>query len=77
MANKPMSMFGAEAAKRQKEQETLEASLTNKPEKSTNRKERMNIVLPSDCKKRLMDYARRKSLSASVVIQMLINDYLD
>lgn len=77
MANKPQSMFGAAAAKRQKEQESLEASLLNKPEKTSNRKERMNIVLPSECKKRLMDYARRKSLSASVVIQMLINEHLD
>lgn len=76
MANKkPTSMFSAEAIERHQEQEALTNKLTApvgsiKPE----RKVRMNITLASEYKDRLNAAASKKGLSASVLIQMWIDE---
>lgn len=76
MANKPTSIFSIDAAKREEEQTNLEAQLTNKIGRTSSRKVRMNIVLPAESKRKLEAAAAERGLSASVLIQLLINDNL-
>lgn len=69
---KKENMFSTEAVKRQKEQEQMEKKLTNTNDST--RKVPMNITLPADYKNRLQEYAKAKHLSASVLIQMWIDE---
>lgn len=73
---KTTSMFSAEAAKRHEDQENIKAhlGLAAEPVKSK-RKVRMNITLPQDYKDRLTAAASEKHLSASVLIQMWIDEH--
>ncbi len=77
MAKRPnaFNTFMHDAEKRQEEQQQIEAQLTGSETKGSTRKERMNITLPSSYKKRLIAAAREKSLSASVLIQMWIDEH--
>lgn len=81
MATKKPSMFGAEAAKRQLEQEALEAKLTNKTpaaqEADDNKIIRMNISITESYRQRLMAYAKKKCLPASAIIRMWIDEHCD
>ncbi len=75
MANKkPTSMFSADAAQRHQEQEALKAKLTAPESSKPERKVRMNITLASDYKDRLIAAASKKGLSASVLIQIWIDE---
>lgn len=79
MAKKP-SMFGAEAAKRQKEQEALESKLTGKPaaqEDNDDQIIRMNISLTKGYHKKLLAYAKKRCLPASAIIRMWIDEHCD
>lgn len=93
MANRASSMFGAEAAKRQIEQEALEAQLKNEPapasqESSENNSPaaqvndddkiiRMNISITKGYHKKLMAYSKKKCLPASALIRMWIDEHCD
>lgn len=74
MASKKASMFSTEAANRHQEQEALTNKLTAPESIKPERKVRMNITLPSDYKDRLNAAASEKHLSASVLIQMWIDE---
>ena len=76
MAKKPQSIFSLDAAKRHEEQTALASELTGAPKPPT-RKVPMNITLPQDHKNRLMQTAKAKGLSASVIIQMWIDEHCD
>lgn len=85
MTNKKENMFASAAAKRKEEQQALEAELKNTTVSVTNdnsnsvitssRKVPMNITLPPEYKEKLMEYSKRKHLSSSVVIQIMIDKY--
>lgn len=80
MATKKTSMFGAEAAKRQIEQESLEAKLTGKPaaqEDNDDQIIRMNISLTKGYHKKLLAYAKKRCLPASAIIRMWIDEHCD
>ncbi len=70
---KKQSMFSIDAAARAQEQTTIESSL--KGMKKSNRKVAMNISLSQDYKDRLIAYASSKGLSASVIVQMWIDEH--
>ena len=67
------SIFSVEAAKRQVEQESLQkkVGLTVEDKK----KVPMNITLFPEHKYKLKEYAKKKHLSASIVIQMWIEEF--
>ena len=67
-------MFSTEALKRHQEQETIKATIGLSGAKKP-RKVPMNITLPSDYKDRLTAAAKEKHLSASVLIQMWIDEH--
>lgn len=73
MTKKPQSMFSVDAAKRHQEQTALASELTGAPKPT--RKVPMNITLPLDYKNRLVETAKAKGLSASVIIQMWIDEH--
>ena len=73
MTKKPQSMFSVDAAKRHQEQEALSSPLTGTPKPT--RKVPMNITLPLEYKNRLVETAKAKGLSASVIIQMWIDEH--
>lgn len=73
MATKP-NMFSLDAAKRHQEQTALTNELTGAPKPPT-RKVPMNITLPLDHKNKLVAAAKAKGLSASVIIQMWIDEH--
>lgn len=77
MAKRPnaFNTFMQDAEKRQEEQQQIEAQLTGSDTMKSNRKERMNITLPSSYKKRLISAAEEKALSCSVLIQMWIDEH--
>lgn len=78
--SKKQSMFGAEAAKRQLEQQSIEAKLTGKPadkEKDPNEIIRVNISLSNAYKDRLQAYAKKKCMSVSVLIRTWIDEHCD
>ena len=80
MATKPTSMFGAEAAKRQIEQEALEAKLKHEPaalEDNDDQIIRMNISITKGYHKKLMAYSKKKCLPASALIRMWIDEHCD
>lgn len=71
------SIFSVEAVKRQQEQADLQKKVgLNVEEKvDSHRKVPMNITLPSEYKAKLQEYAKKKHLSSSVIIQMWIDKY--
>lgn len=89
---KPKSIFDLDAEKRQEAQELLKeqinAKVNNEPappaapeeakrsRRTSSRKVRMNIVLPSETKEKLEAAAFEKGLSASVLLQLLIDEHL-
>ncbi len=73
MTKKPQSMFSVDAAKRHQEQTALASQLTGAPKPT--RKVPMNITLPLEYKNRLVETAKAKGLSASVIIQMWIDEH--
>lgn len=75
MTKKPQSMFSLDAAKRHQEQTALASELTGAPKPT--RKVPMNITLPLEYKNRLVETAKTKGLSASVIIQMWIDEHCD
>lgn len=73
MSKKPQSIFSVDAVKRHQEQEALSSQLTGAPKPT--RKVPMNITLPLEYKNRLVETAKSKGLSASVIIQMWIDEH--
>lgn len=70
------SIFSVDAVKRQKEQEKIEKKLSKShTEDVSSRKVPMNITLPVEYKEKLQSYAKEKHLSASVLIQMWIDEH--
>lgn len=74
--SKKQSMFSTEAANRHQEQTALANQLTGAPKPPT-RKVPMNITLPLEHKNKLQAAAKAKGLSASVIIQMWIDEHCD
>ena len=66
-------MFSVDAAKRHQEQTALTSKLTGAP--TPTRKVPMNITLPLEHKNKLVAAAKAKGLSASVIIQMWIDEH--
>ena len=84
MANRPntFNTFKQEAEKRQEQQQQIEAQLTGSEESKaeeikSKKRVRMNITLPPEHKKRLETAARKKSVSASYLIQSWIEDHCE
>ena len=73
MSTKKPNMFTAAAASRHQEQTNLVSQLKGAPKPT--RKVPMNITLPLEHKNRLMQTAKAKGLSASVIIQMWIDEH--
>lgn len=71
MNQKKQNIFSIDVASRHNEQESFEKSLTGK----STRKVPMNITLPIEYKNRLVAMARAKGLSASVMIQIWIDEH--
>ena len=70
------SIFSVDAVKRQKEQEQMEKKLSKtNTEEVSGRKVPMNITLPVEYKEKLQAYAKDKHLSASILIQMWIDEH--
>jgi len=70
---KNQNIFSIEAENRQLEQETIQDKIGLNI--SSRNKVSMNITLPPELKLKLKDYARKKHLSASIVIQMWIEEF--
>lgn len=70
---KNQNIFSIEAENRQLEQETIQDKIGLRV--SSRNKVPMNITLPPELKLKLKDYARKKHLSASIVIQMWIEEF--
>ena len=69
-------MFSVASAERKREQERIEKTLSeNKNHQSAARKVSMNITLSADHKEKIQRYAKEKHLSASVLIQMWIDEH--
>ena len=68
------NMFALDAKKRHESQESIKSEL-GLQEKVSKRKVKMNITLPSESKEKLMATAKDKHLSASVLIQMWIDEH--
>lgn len=71
---KKKNFFIDDAKKRHESQEETQADL-GLVEKKSKRKVKLNITLPAEYKERLMDSAKEKHLSASVLIQMWIDEH--
>ncbi len=70
------NIFSVDAVLRQKEQEKMEQKLSKShTEPVSDRKVPMNITLPVEYKEKLQSYAKEKHLSASVLIQMWIDEH--
>ena len=71
------SIFSVEAIKRQQEQADIQKKVgLNAEEKIiSTRKVPMNITLPLEYKYKLQEYAKKKHLSASILIQMWIDEF--
>ena len=78
MANIPnaFNTFKQEAEKRQEQQQQIEAKLIGEDQEPSGRV-RMNITLPVENKNRLQAAARKKSVSASYLIQSWIEEHCD
>ena len=71
---KRKSCFDIDAEARQKEQQTIENKIMGKMEPIRNRKVPMNITLPLEYKEKLQAYAKERNISASILIQMWIDE---
>lgn len=69
----PQSMFSLEALEREKEQQSIEAQIGIRD--LSNRKVRMNINLPADYKEKLIKEAKKRHVSASVLIELWIDEH--
>ena len=67
------NIFSVEAENRQIEQEAIEDKIGLNV--STRHKVPMNITLAPELKNKLKEYAQKKHLSASVIIQMWIEKF--
>ena len=67
------SIFSVEAVKREQEQANLQRKVGLRIEESRN-KVPMNITLSPEHKYKLQEYARKKHLSASILIQLWIDE---
>ena len=73
---KKESIFKVDAVKRQKEQEQMVQKLSKPHTESTStRKVPINLALPTVYKERLLSYAKEKHLSASVLLQLWIDEH--
>jgi len=70
---KKENIFSVEAVNRQKEQEAIEKKIGLNV--LSEKKVPMNITLPPELKIKLKNYARKKHISASIVIQMWIEEF--
>lgn len=69
------NMFAEAQKKREAEQADIKAKCGVKTAQvTTKRKVRLDVTVPQNTKERLHDYAEKKGLSASVVVQMLIDE---
>ena len=73
------SIFSVEAIKRQQEQDDIQkkVSLNSEEKIIQTRKVPMNITLSLEYKYKLQEYAKKKHLSASILIQMWIDEFCD
>ena len=71
------SIFSVEAIKRQQEQADIQKKVGLNSEENiiSKRKVPMNITLPLEYKYKLQEYAKKKHLSASILIQMWIDEF--
>ena len=68
------NMFAEAQKKREAEQAQIKSSLGLQTAKSSKRKVRIDASVPVETKDKLKNYAEAKGLSASVVLQMLIDE---
>ena len=69
------NMFAEAQKKCEAEQADIKAKCGIKTAQvTTKRKVRLDVTVPQNTKERLLDYAEKKGLSASVVVQMLIDE---
>ena len=71
------SIFSVEVVKRQQDPADLQKKVGLDTEEKiiSARKVPMNITLPVEYKYKLQEYAKKKHLSASILIQMWIDEY--
>ncbi len=70
------NIFSVDAVKRQQEQEKMEQKLSKShTEQISERKVPINLTLPAIYKEKLLSYAKEKHLSASVLVQMWIDEH--
>lgn len=79
MAKNTVNPFAQAQEKREAEQAKIKQNLGMKTVKAeatapSKRKVRLDVTVPADTKQKLLDYAENKGLSASVVVQMLIDE---
>lgn len=79
MAKNTVNPFAQAQEKREAEQAKIKQNLGMKTAKveataPSKRKVRLDVTVPADTKQKLLDYAENKGLSASVVVQMLIDE---
>ena len=68
------NMFAEAQKKREAEQAQIKSSLGLKTAKTSKRKVRIDASVPVETKDKLKNFAEAKDLSASVVLQMLIDE---
>ena len=69
------NMFAEAQKNREAQQADIKAKCGVKTAQvTTKRKVRLDVTVPQNTKERLLDYAEKKGLSASVVVQMLIDE---
>lgn len=69
------NMFAEAQKKREAQQADIKAKCGVKSTQvTTKRKVRLDVTVPQNTKERLLVYAEKKGLSASVVVQMLIDE---
>lgn len=71
--------FAKAQAAREAEQAQIKNNLglittSNTNKNTTNRRVRLDVTIPANTKQKLLDYAKSKGLSASVVVQLLIDN---
>ena len=70
------NIFSLDAVKRQQEQERMEKKLAqDTAEPVSSRKVPINLTLPPEYKERLIKYSKEKHLSASILLQMWIDEH--
>lgn len=72
---KEKNMFAEAQKRREAEQAEIKKKLGMQTVQTpSKRKVRLDVTIPADTKQKLLDYAEKKGLSASIVIQMLIDE---